>query len=80
MSYKNSCGYLVGDKSTKTGYKCNHPTDGKVNNDLINKTKLGLRRCDDCKKRCGGIYPSQIPKYNISDCNIDIIDKNGNII
>lgn len=77
MSYKNSCGYLIRkDRTIRTGYKCIHPIYGEINTKLINEDKLGLRQCDNCKRKCKGIYPSQIPKCDISNF-INILDKNN---
>lgn len=71
----SSCGYYSCNKG-KT--KCNHPTYGERYSSCLRGALYN--RCDICRRKCGGIYPSNIPKEDISNCKIDIIDKNGKVI
>lgn len=69
----SSCGYYSCHKGKPT---CKHPENGKlytVSGDLV-------LRCTACRRTCGGIYPSQLPKAKQDNWISDIIDKNGNVI
>ena len=68
----SSCGYYSCNKGKP---KCNHPTYGEMYSSCLHGALYN--RCDSCRRECGGIYPSNIPKEDISNCKIDIIDKNG---
>lgn len=71
----SSCGYYSCNKGKP---KCNHPTYGEMYSSCLRGALYN--RCDSCRRECGGIYPSNIPKEDISNCKIDIIDKNGKVI
>lgn len=70
----NHCGYYSCFKGEP---ECKHPTKGSI------KTRM-LRNhyypCDTCKNSCGGIYPSQLPKEDFRNCEIDILDSDGKVI
>ncbi len=57
---------------------CKHPTYGKEYSAYLHGAINNM--CDWCKKQCGGIYPSQVPKVDQSNWTYDIIDKDGSLI
>lgn len=59
--------------------KCNHPTHGDIKTNMLNEY-MRSSVCDFCKFCNRGLYPSQIPKIELSESKIDIIDKDGNVI
>ena len=74
----SSCGYY---SCYKRKPKCSHPTKGEYNTNRLQEGGGGSwHPCEMCKRGCGGIYPSQVAKADISDCEIDIVDKDGNVI
>lgn len=44
------------------------------------KCETTARRCDWCKRRNGGIYPHQLPTVKIDSSEIEVIDRNGNLL
>lgn len=73
----SSCGYYTCHKGKVW---CKHPTLGEYKTKLLEEGGSIYHPCDRCRKVCGGIYPSQLPKMDISNSKIDILDVNGNVI
>ena len=71
----SNCGYYMCHKGKPS---CNHPLYGEENTKWLHGAKHN--RCDLCREECGGIYPSNLPKVDITESKIDILDKNGKII
>lgn len=71
----SNCGYF---RIQMGKVSCTHPNNGYIFTESF-KGKLN-KRCNRCRKECGGIFPSQLPSENYIEWNQDIIDKSGNII
>lgn len=70
----SKCGYYDVIKGKPT---CKHPNYA----DRYNPIRRTLQnQCDICRWKCGGIWPSQVPKANQDEWKQDVIDKNGSVI
>ena len=73
----SSCGYY---KVHKGKMRCEHPEKGEDYTKALQRTGRGWHPCDLCRLRCGGIYPSQLPKANQAGWQTDILDTDGTVI
>lgn len=73
----SKCGYYSCFKGKPT---CNHPTYREQYTDSYGFRGGAYSWCEFCKKRCGGIYPSQVPHADQSEWKQDVVDKNGNVL
>ena len=74
----SNCGYYSCFKRVP---KCNHPEKGEYKSKRLREGACSRwHPCEMCKRECGGIYPSQLTKANLSNCEIDIVDKDGSVI
>lgn len=71
----NKCGYYSCYKGKPT---CKHPTYGEQYTKSYGNRLH--QKCDGCRRSCGGIYPSQVPRADQTDWEQDILDSNGNVI
>lgn len=71
----SNCGYF---NIFKGKLSCKHPNYGEMNTKSYAKN-LG-EGCKYCKKRCGGIYPSQIPKVDQTGWKYEVVDVNGKVL
>lgn len=67
----SKCGYYSCFKGKPA---CKHPEKGE----LMTKSGIVGRYCDLCKRSCGGVYPSELPRVKFTD--IEVVDKDGNVI
>lgn len=70
----NSCGYY---SCFKGKVSCKHPRYGEEKSKIMSERN---NTCDWCRRICGGIYPSQLPREDISNCKIDVLDMYGRVI
>lgn len=75
----NKCGYYSCPKGKPT---CKHPIYGEIKTKLLRENGADYRwhPCERCKRECHGIYPSSLPKEDISNITVEVVDKNGTII
>lgn len=73
----SNCGYY---KIFKRHITCTHPSDGESNTRSLNKSSAKYHICDMCRRRCGGIYPSELPTIDMRSEEIDIVDKYGRVL
>lgn len=71
------CGYYKIHKGIIT---CTHPENGEWKTTCFNRGTHGYNECESCRRLCGGIYPSEIPKVNKNEYEYDIIDSEGKVI
>ena len=53
----SNCGYF---ENTGNRVICKHPEFGKEFTESLNRSGWKTHRCELCKSRCNGIYPSQL--------------------
>lgn len=67
----SNCGYY---RIHKGKVNCLHPTYG----DIYEKGYKNLNdRCKVCRKECGGIYPSQVPRADQTGWEYDVVVVHG---
>lgn len=67
----SNCGYF---KIHKGKVSCTHPTYS----DTYERYSKNLNdRCKICRKECGGIYPSQLPKADQTGWEYDVVVVHG---
>ena len=71
----SNCGYY---SITKGVPKCDNPNKSYSARDFA--TGGRWHPCEMCKRTCGGVYPSQLPKANQEGWVYAIVDKAGNIL
>ncbi len=71
----SKCGYF---SVFKGKVSCKHPNDGDTNTKLY--TKNLNECCKFCRKRCGGIYPTQLPRADQSNWQYEVIDADGKVL
>ena len=63
----SNCGYY---RIHKGKVNCLHPTYG----DIYEKYSKNLNdRCKVCRRECGGIYPSQVPRADQTGWEYDVV-------
>ena len=73
----SSCGYY---SCFKRKPECKHPTLGESYTQDLRRGGANYNPCDYCKRKYGGVYPSDIPKGSFDGCQIDVVDKQGNVL
>ena len=71
----SNCGYF---SIFKGKVKCKHPNHGEMNTKLYAKNLS--EGCKYCRKRCGGIYPSQLSRADQSSWKYEVVDVNGKVL
>ena len=69
----SKCGYFHIHKGKVS---CKHPQYGELFSSSLHGAKY--HQCDYCRKRCGGIWPSEVPKEDWTNIQYDVVDKYGN--
>ena len=73
----SQCGYYSCSKGI---ISCKHPDENYRPTSKCFATGGKWNPCEACKRRCGGIYPSQLPKADQIGWQQNVIDKYGNVI
>ena len=74
----SKCGYYSCYKGTPS---CNHPEKGKYLKPKDFSSSWGsIHQCDRCKRQCGGIYPSELPRVDFRNEEYDVVDKAGKVV
>lgn len=53
---------------------------GKMRCKKYNNIPITVRECDNCKIHYGGYYPRPLPEASLENCDIDVIDRKGNVL